>query len=278
MPRSKQPPPRKPVKAKGALPAPVTAPEREDVVWYKQPRNLAIMGAALLFLIVFGVKTGMDLAEASEQREQRIRTVEQFQRRLQLLNADLGPVYEELNQSPGAYLAGALSTEEFQQQANRWVEAFRDLYQGIENTEVPQDMDRLIEAKGLFVQSALVFVDAAKTFALAPAIPDEEQREDALVLARNEFLHGSAILSMAERRFVAAQNELGLNDPEAELPAVQFPSEEEPVLPPSPTPGPGAAPQPAPSPAIGPQEAGPIPSPTIQSEEPQGSPQPQPAG
>lgn len=233
MSKSKHPPPRKTVKAKGALPAPIIAPVREHVPWYKRPKSLAIVAALLVFLIGFGIKTGMDLAESADERERRTRTLGQFERRIQLLNAELPQVFEQISDSPGAYLAGALAEDEFQQQADAWVESFRELHQGIRNTEVPEDMERLIEAKGLFLYSALIYTDAAKTFALAPSIQQEGAREEALVLARNELIHGSAILSMAERRFVDAKNELGV-DERQDLPGVHLPDEEAPPPPPIP--------------------------------------------
>lgn len=271
MPKSNQSPPRKPVKAKGALPAPVTAPERQEVPWYRRPRNLAIAAIAVVFLTVLGVKTGMDLAERADQRERQTRALEQFQRRIQLLNADIGPIFEQASNSPGAYLAGALPEEEFQAQADDWVETFRRYSQGLRETDVPEDMERLQESRGLFLQSALIYLDGAKTFALAPSIGDAARREEALVLARNELLHASAVLSMAERRFVDAQNELGLNDPPADLPQVQLPEEEAPIPPPSPALSPAPVESPAAQPA-GP--AGPVPEPAG-TQDPAG---PQPAG
>lgn len=272
MPKSKQPPPRKTVKAKGALPSPVTAPIREEIPWYKQRKNQAIIAVVVVFLTVFAVKTWMDLAEQADDRERRSRTLGQFERRIQLLNAELPEIFQQVSDSPGAYLAGSLPQEEFQQQADGWVESFRELQEGIRSTEVPEDMEKLIEAKGLFLQSALIYTDAAKTFALAPSIQDAAIREDTLVLARNELIHGSGVLAMAERRFVDAQNELGVNDPPADLPPVQFPEEESPIVPPAPEPAPQVSPLPAESPAA---EAGPEPVPTAGDEE---SAEQQPAG
>lgn len=243
-------------------------------MWYKRRKNQAIIAVVLLFLIAFFTKVGMDLAANADERERRARIIGQFERRVQLLNADLPATFEQVSASPGAYLAGELPEEEFQQQADSWVESFRELHQGIRDTEVPEDMEKLIEARGLFVQSALIFTDAAKTFALAPAIEDAARREDALVLARNELIHGSAVLAMAERRFVDAQNELGVNDPPADLPGVQLPEEEAPLPPPPPQESESEV-----SPEIpeeGPaEEAGPLPVPTTETEE---SPEPQPTG
>lgn len=282
MPKSKQPPPRKPVKAKGALPAPVTAPERVEVVWYKQRKNQAIIAVVLLLVLAFAVKTGIDLAERADVRDRQVRALEQFERRVQLLNSELPETFQQISASPGAYLAGSLSQEEFQQQTDAWVETLRDYHQGLNNTEVPEDMPALKEAQGLYAQSSLIFVDAAKTFGLAPSIDDPQRREDTLVLARNEFLHGSAVLAMAERRFVDARNILGLNDPEAVLPQVQFPEEEQPIPPPADEPGaevsplPVESPLPAEPPAADetPQQLGPEPAPTDAIEE---SPEPQPS-
>lgn len=244
-------------------------------MWYKQRKNQAIIAVVLLFLIAFFTKIGMDLAANADERERRARTIGQFERRVQLLSADLPGIFQQVSDSPGAYLAGELPEEEFQEQADSWVESFRELHQGLRDTGVPEDMEKLIEAKGLFVQSALIFTDAAKTFALAPAIEDDARREDALVLARNELIHGSAVLAMAERRFVDAQNEIGVNDPPADLPGVQLPEEEAPLPPPQESEvevSPETPEEPAEAPA---EEAGPEPVPTTETEE---SPEPQPTG
>lgn len=244
-----QSPPRKVVKAKGALPSPVVAPKRVVVPWYRRRTNQA-GGALLLVLVIwFAVTVFGNIRDGREQKRREVRAVLQFERKVTLLNAPLAPILQTIQTSPDAFLQGDLPPEEFKAQANGWLEGFRKLYNGVKGTKAPAAVQGLVETRGLFAQSAVLYVDAAKAYVQAASVSVPE-REAATSLARNLLSHAGAVASMGERQFQKLKNELQLNDPVAKLPPVPIPAEQAPLpapVPAAPVP-PGATPQ-APAPA-----------------------------
>jgi hypothetical protein len=218
---------RKPIKARGALPAPVVAPRRLNLPWYKR-RNVQLgVAFAVIFLGVFLFNVVKDLREGSSDKRLQARSIEQFERKLQLLNAPLGAVYQAIQASPDQLLAGTLSVDEYRKQAEGWLEEFRKLYSGIKSAEVREDVESLLEAKALFTQGAVVLVDAAKAHLQAASL-EGAAREESIKLGRNLLAHGSAVINMGERQIQKVKNEFDLNDPPAELPAPVIPEEEAP--------------------------------------------------
>lgn len=245
MAKTKQPPPRKPVKARGSLPSPRVAPQRDTTPWYKKTRFRIALVILLLAAAAFGAKLVIDARARAEERRLDVRAIGQFERRVQDLNLEIQPVYEELAQAPGALLAGELPVEDYRTQAAGWVESFRRLNQGIRNVETPEDIEGLQEVKASYVQATTIYLDAAKMFLAAADMPDPEARTRATVLARNTFLHGAAVYGMGDRAMVRLQNEYDLNDPPSELPPPTTPEEEVPLPPPPAAPDPAAGPGPA---------------------------------
>ncbi|HVL51747.1 MAG TPA: hypothetical protein VM754_09655 [Actinomycetota bacterium] len=264
MAKTKQPAPRKPVKARGSLPSPRVAPERDTTPWYKKTKFRILIGLLALIVLAVVINIVLDARERGADRRRDARAIGQFERRVQDLNLNIEPVYEGLGQSPGAFLAGELPQSEFRAQAEGWVQNFRDLNQGMRNLEVPFHLEGLQEAKASYVQATTIYVDAAKIFLLAADIADLEAREEAAVLARNTFLHGVAVYGMGDRSLTRIKNEYDLNDPEAQLPAPSLPEEEVQVQPPPPAQDPAAvqppeAEEPATVEPQGPQEPAPAP-------------------
>ncbi|MEX2551890.1 MAG: hypothetical protein WD627_02660 [Actinomycetota bacterium] len=233
------------MKARGALPAPVVAPRRINLQWYKR-RNVQLgIAFAVVFLGVFLFNVVKDIREGSDDKKLQVRSIEQFERRLQLLNAPLAAVYQALQTSPGQLLAGSLSVDDYRTQAEGWVEEFRKLYTGIREAEVREDLEPLIEAKALFSQGSVLLLDAAKAHLQAASV-EGVPRQELIDLGRNLLTHGSAVVNMGELQIQRVKNEFDLNDPPVELPAPVIPEEEAPPPQPpatdTPATDPGAAP------------------------------------
>lgn len=230
MAKTKQPPARKPVKARGALPSPRVAPQRDNTPWHGKIGPRIAMAVAALAVLAFVVNAIMDARDRAEARRVEGRAVEQFERRVLDLNTKIGSVYEQLSQTPGAFLAGAVPVEEYRTQAEGWVTSFRELNQSIRNLEVPSDIEGLHEARAHYVQGTVIYLDAAKVFLTAAAVEDPAERERITVLGRNLFLHGTFVYSMGDRVITEMKNDLELNDP-PEPPAPPGLPEEEVQLP-----------------------------------------------
>ncbi|HEX2052603.1 MAG TPA: hypothetical protein VHJ78_02610 [Actinomycetota bacterium] len=260
MAKTKQPAPRKPVKARGALPAPKVAPQRDTTPWYKKTRTRVLFGIAALLVLAFVVNLVLDARERAESRRRDVRAVEQFERRVQDLNLDIQGVYQALGEAPGAFLAGAIPQPEFRTAAEGWVESFRRLNQRIRAVEIPADIEGLQETKAHYVQASTIYIDAAKMFVAAADTPDPAARERATVLARNTFVHAVAVYSMGDRELTKLKNEFELNDPPEDPPAPTLPEEEPPMPPPAPAAPPAAPGTVNPSPAASAPAASPAPA------------------
>ena len=213
------------MKARGALPAPVVAPRRVNLAWYRR-RNVQLgIAFAVIFLGVFLFNVVKDIREGSGDKRLQVRSIEQFERRLQLLNAPLAAVYQALQTSPDQFLAGSLSVDDYRTQAEGWVEEFRKLYTGIKDAEVREDLEPLVESRALFSQGAVVLLDAAKAHLQAASV-EGDPRQELINLGRSLLIHGSAVINMGERQIQRVKNDFDLNDPPAELPAPVVPDEE----------------------------------------------------
>ena len=231
---------RKPIKARGALPAPVVAPRRTNLPWYKR-RNVQLgIAFGVIFLGVFLFNVVKDLREGEGDERLQIRSIEQFERKLQLLNAPLGGVYEAMQTSPDQFLAGTLPVDDYRKQAEGWVEEFRKLYTGIKTAEIREDLEPLLEAKALFSQGSVLLLDAAKAH-LSAASVEGPPRDESIKLGRNLLTHGSSVINMGERQIQKVKNDFDLNNPPVELPAPVIP-EEEAQPPPAPVPETPASP------------------------------------
>lgn len=239
MAKTQQPPPRKTVKARGALPAPRVAPSRDTTPWHAKTPTRVVMALVALALIGFIVKAVMDARDRADDRRADVRSVEQFERKVADLNTKVESVYQGLAEIPGAYLAGEVSQEEYVAQAEGWVTSFRELNDGIRNSAVSPDLEVLMDAKALYVQATTLYLDAAKVFLQAAAIPDAAEKEKATVLARNLFLHGASVYNMGDREMARLKNDFEINDPPLDIPAADLPLEE--VQLPEPPPAPPAS-------------------------------------
>jgi hypothetical protein len=278
---NKQATQRRPIKARGALPSPRTAPQRVTRVWYKRP-GYRLVGAALLILLIAGtVATVLNIRESSRIRNRDVQAVRQFERKVQLLQTPATSTFQAMNQAPGEFLLGTMPPEEFRSQAEGWIEEFRKLNAGLKSGALGTPLETLEEARGLYVQGTMFYIDAAKTFALASRFSAAPDRQEAIRLGRNLLAHGAAVVGMGERQMQKLRNRFGLNPetgtPPQELP-VQLPEEEAAVAPPgAESPGatsPGAAPPGAAPPGVEPPAAEPpgAPPPASVPEAPPGPP------
>lgn len=248
---NKQTTQRRPVKARGTLPTPRTAPPRVTRVWYKR-RGYQLVGAALLLTIIaVGVTTVLNIRESSRLRARDVRAVRQFDRKVQLLQTPASSIFESMNQAPADFLAGTMPAEEYRTQAESWIEEFRKLNTGLKSGPLGSPLATLEEARALYVQGTVIYIDAAKSFALASRLSAPD-REEAIKQGRNLLYHGSTVLGMGERQMQKLRNRFGLNEEEAkgtpprQMP-VQLPEEElAPAPPPPPAPVSTASPGPPP--------------------------------
>ncbi|MGH2772358.1 MAG: hypothetical protein ACRDIU_04380 [Actinomycetota bacterium] len=247
MAKSKNAPARKPVKAKGAVRAPKTAPERPPAQWYRRKgfRLVAAIVAAVLLLIL--IKVGFDARKRANARRDEAQAVQRFDRRVKTLIVPVQEVIETSSKSSGEFTGGIVPKENFSKFTEDWLAAVRKFDSALRNRKIPASLGELEDARALYVQAAVVYLDAIKSYQLAAKL-EPPARDDAIKHASNLMAHGQSIVALGDRVVERLKIRYDLVEPQVAVPGqpatdpsvppIQLPAEEAP--PPAP-----AAPDPA---------------------------------
>jgi uncharacterized protein HemX len=229
---TKKAPPRKPVKARGALPTPRVAPKRVRRKWY-QFREAQIFGAILvLVLIGVGLKIFSDVRKEAKAHDQKVTAVKRFTNKVQLAQTGMQDIFSAINQAPQDLKDGKMTPEDFKKQTDVWLEKLRGLDTKLRQP-VPATPSQLQEAQAQFVDGTLVYIDAVKSYALAASLTDTTLRDNAIQQGNNLITHGTSIYGLAQRTIEKLRLSLGItkkssttNNPLTG--PIQLPSEEAP--------------------------------------------------
>jgi hypothetical protein len=194
-------------------------------VWYRRRGYQVLAAGLLIVLIAVGVSIWRDQRQKSRARERDVRAIGQFERKLQLLQTPITTVFGALSEAPTAFLAGTLPPDQYRTQAEGWVTEFEKLYQGLRSGALGSGLDELEDARGSYVQGTAIYVDAAKSYALAARFSDAAGREEAIKQGRNLFAHGSAVLNMGARQLQKLRLRFDLTEGQQDttVPPVQLP-------------------------------------------------------
>ena len=237
MAKSKNAPARKPVKAKGAVRAPKTAPERPPAQWHRRKgfRLVAAILAAVLLLIL--VKVGFDIRKRATARRDEARAVEHFDRRVKTLMVPVQEVIESTSKSPGEFAGGIVPKENFTKFTEEWLAAVRKFDSGLRNRKIPESLGELDDARALYVQAAVVYIDAIKSYQLAAKL-EPPARDDAIKQGSNLISHGQSLVALGDRVVERLKIRYDLVEPpapvpgqpaaEPSVPPIQLPVEEAP--------------------------------------------------
>lgn len=241
MAKSKSSAQRKPVKAKGTLPAPRIAPKRNFIPIHKRRPLQIAAGAVILALIALVIWRVLDSRAGSEQERRAIR---RFENSANLLLNGLSETVNEMSTQPTELGTGIMPPDQFQARTEEWIKKFREVNVSLREKKIPSELN---EARALSVHSVLFFLDAAKSFKLAAQVPEGETRVAAIANGENLMSHAESLVSLFQREMnrvklelgMVSRTDAGLNQP-VELP----PEEKEPPLPLPPAEGEPNQPQP----------------------------------
>lgn len=228
-------PPRKTIKARGALPVPRIAPKRSFTVWYKRRGIVVIGGILALGLLAGAVLITRNIIDNISTKKESGRAVGNFDRKVKLLQQPFQQVLGDMNKAPQEFAAGQLPAAEYKKVAGAWVEEFRKLDKGLRERTVPPNLPGLAQARAHFVQGTVLYIDAAKTFQLSADLTDPVLRDEAIKQGNNMIAHATSVYGLGQRRLIALKKQFGLKgaDEEAKvLGPIQLPEEE--VTPPPP--------------------------------------------
>lgn len=235
---SKKAPPRKPVKARGALPAPRVAPRRRPrVVWYRR-RWVQVLAALVLIGMIAGTASvALAARKRSEDRKEQLEEINKFDKAVQLLQSPLQSTVQAMGEAPQSFQIGFITAADFQAQTDTWVTEFRKLDEGLRKRKIPAGMRGLEEARASLVQGTVLYIDAAKQFKVAALIPDQAGRDLALQNGNALINHATSVYGMGQRTLAKEKQRLGEKLPEGQQNPLTGPiplPEENPPPPPPP--------------------------------------------
>ncbi|MGI8427556.1 MAG: hypothetical protein ACR2FO_09325 [Actinomycetota bacterium] len=236
---AKKPPPRKPVRARGAIPVPKTAPPRSRSAWYHRSGYQLIAIAVGIALIGTVLKVGGDWLRTRKETKVNTQAVRKFDRKYQLAKSPLGEVLSSMAAAPDGVTSGKLPPPELKKQADLWLTEFRKLDTQLRSTDIPPGLPELDETRALLVQGNIVLIDSVKSLQLGATTPDTATRDLALKQSLNIAAHGQNLVTSGETKLTALKVRFGVGkrpatpDGAAESsPApIQLPSEEAPTAP-----------------------------------------------
>ncbi|MEO7804187.1 MAG: hypothetical protein ABIS18_07325 [Actinomycetota bacterium] len=245
---SRQPPPRKPVKARGALPAPRVSPNRVHLEWHQRLGVRILAGILIVFLAGLGYNLYTNKQERDDQLKSDIRVVKQFEKKSKSLRSPMEAVFTSINQAPQEFKDGKLAPDAFKEQTQTWLTEFQKLDAGLRARKVPPRLSALTEARALLVDGTVVYIDAIKQFQMAGSLTDPALRDEAIKQGYNLFSHATSVFGKGQRLIEREKIRLGITkeDPASPNPLLQPPTlvdlEAPPPPPPPPAPPEGGPP------------------------------------
>jgi hypothetical protein len=204
MAKSKSSAQRKPVKARGSLPAPRTAPKRNFVPIHRRRPIQIAAGVVILALIGLVIWRALD---ARGDVEQERRAIRRFENSANLLFNGLSQTVNDMSSQPTQLGAGITPPDQFQAAADAWIKELREVNVSLREKKIPSELH---EARSLSVHSVLFFLDAAKSFKLAAQVPEGETRVAAIANGENLMVHAQSLITLFQREMNRVKLEVGM--------------------------------------------------------------------
>jgi len=195
-----------------------------------------------IILIIAGFNISKSISRSSKEHADAVRAVQQFDRKVQDVQSPLSSVLSATTKTTADFAAGKLPKDEYLKQVDSWLAQFRSSDTDLRKRKIATTMPRLEEARAMFVDGVIVFIDAAKSFQLAGTAADPAIRDQAIKQGNNLISHGTTLVFTGQRILQELKQENGLvkatpgapgASPEPDVspapPAIQLPTEEAPV-------------------------------------------------
>jgi hypothetical protein len=239
---SKTAPARRPVKAKGTIPAPKVGYRAARKPWYKH-RQIQVIGG-LIVIVVLAVAASQIVAWRNRVNERNAdrRAVRAFEDKVTAIQGQIIEPLNGIQAIPPQFQNGQITADVYREAAQKWLATFQRMAGDLRSMNPPEE---LAATRAHFVESAVIFIDAVRTFQLAAQTTEAPVREQAILLASREVNHAETMYTNALKELATQKERVGL--PTGTMPETpQLPEED--VAPPtgqSPPAAPPASPAPA---------------------------------
>ena len=204
---------RRPVKARGSLPAPRVAPRRVRLPIYKRRPVQIVGGVVLLILLLIGFLQFRKAQQRAEARRNEKSAVRRFDSSIKLIETSIQTPRSEMSTVPEQFNGGQMDANAFKAKTDEWLKALRDASKKLSEKDPPSGLE---ETRALLYQGVIGYIDATKTFQIAAAA-EGELRKKGVDEGRNLTDHAAKLFGLGKRELIKQKKRVGLQDPDARL-------------------------------------------------------------
>lgn len=214
---SKTIPARPPVKAKGTIPAPKVGHRASRKPWYRHGQIQLIVG--LIVVVVLGVAASQIVAwrHRVDERAADKKAVKMFDDKVTATQNQITDPLNGIQALPEQFRNGQITADVYKDATGKWLSAFQRMASDLRSTNPPPDV---APTRAHFVESAVIFVDAVRTYQLAAQTTEPPVRDQSILLADREVKHATTM-------FTNALKELETHKKRVDLPTGSLPTEPE---------------------------------------------------
>jgi hypothetical protein len=204
---------RRPVKARGSLPAPKVAPRRVRLPLYKRRPVQIAAGVVLLVLLLIGFLQFRKAGQRAEAKRNEKSAVRRFDSSIKLIENTVTTPGSEMSTIPEQFNGGQIDATAFKTKTDEWLKAFRDASKKLSERDAPPGLE---ETRALLYQGVVGYIDAVKVFQIAAAA-DGELRKKGIDEGRNLTDHAAKLFGLGKRELIKQKKRVGLQDPNERL-------------------------------------------------------------
>jgi hypothetical protein len=244
---------RRPVKAKGTIPAPRVGHRPLHQAWYKNRQMQIMTGMIAIVLIGFGIYQFTTWRDRVHARESEQKAIKAFNDKMQQIQGTITTPFGEMLATPEQFKNGQITADVYRQKAQEWLATFQRMATEYRSQNPPQS---LLDARARLVEAAVLWIDAIRTFQVAAQTTEPAVRDQVILLATRQTNQAQSVYTNGLKALARENRRVGLpkGSDEAQIDTPLIADEDvggnpEPQPAPAPTGTSPATPAPAVSPA-----------------------------
>jgi hypothetical protein len=199
--------PRRPVKAKGTIPAPKVGYRAARLPWYRNRQMQLILGLVTIVVLAVAASQVVGWRHRVAQRAADKRAVKAFDDKITAIQNEIIEPLNGIQAVPAQFQNGQIKADAYKESAGKWLTAFQKMASDLRSMSPPAE---LAAPRAHFVESAVVFIDAVRTFQLAAQTSEAPVRDEAILLAAREVNHAETMYTNALKEVATQKKRVGL--------------------------------------------------------------------